>query len=616
MPFIVCLTVLFLSGIFILTSCPTVFLGDSGEIITAAYYLGVCHPPGYPLYMLLSKIFTLIPAGDTAYRVNLLAAALGAVSFAAVFMLCREFLFHMDARQERRAVISTAAFISALAFTLHSQFWQLCTQAKGGIYILAVIMSALSLYSALRFLRAGKVQFMHLSLYLAGFLPFIHQSAAIYSLMSVVICIYALRNTPRRLITAAGFMLLSMVTANFYLFFRNAGTSEIAWKGVSGFKGILEHILREAYTAGNTGNFVFSAFINRLWSFLSGLAGSFNVFIVLFAFGAFEAGKKSITRLFTLFYALAVILFLAGSNNISGFERNSVSENSMQVVRQMTPVVNLLFILIACCGLRLIMGKTKNPVNFTAAAVTALFFLTANFSANDNSRKFMGYDHAMNILKTVDAQSRVFTDEDTFIFNTLYVTRVLKKFPDYSVHDRQAAILNRSFYADTDKIAKREQRLLMKRMLEIDAMRKMPGKVYFTNYEDFSKDGFIAEPYGILFIMHQAGHDFKTSEIFRIYSLRDYFGNKQLNIHYRDIIARYFMMRGWEELLGPGRNEAVKQFKLAEATAPDSTSLLSLIASAYLYAAHDKKEAVRYMEKTLALDPYSVNIKRALNVLK
>lgn len=61
--------------VYLLTLCPTVYVGDSGELIAAAYTLGIPHPPGYPLFTILGKIFiTLIPIGSIAYRVNLLSA--------------------------------------------------------------------------------------------------------------------------------------------------------------------------------------------------------------------------------------------------------------------------------------------------------------------------------------------------------------------------------------------------------------------------------------------------------------------------------------------------------------------------------------------------------------
>jgi hypothetical protein len=58
---------------------------DSGDLVTAAYTMGIAHPPGYPLFMLLAKLFTLLPVGEVAYRVNLMSAILAAFTIAVVY---------------------------------------------------------------------------------------------------------------------------------------------------------------------------------------------------------------------------------------------------------------------------------------------------------------------------------------------------------------------------------------------------------------------------------------------------------------------------------------------------------------------------------------------------
>jgi hypothetical protein len=68
--------------VYVPTLYPSVPGGDSGELTVAAYRLGVAHPPGYPLFTLLGKLFTLLPVGSIAWRVNLLTAVLGAVAAA------------------------------------------------------------------------------------------------------------------------------------------------------------------------------------------------------------------------------------------------------------------------------------------------------------------------------------------------------------------------------------------------------------------------------------------------------------------------------------------------------------------------------------------------------
>ena len=44
---------------------------DSGEMACAAWTLGVAHQPGYPLYIISAKLFSLIPLGNPAWRLNL-----------------------------------------------------------------------------------------------------------------------------------------------------------------------------------------------------------------------------------------------------------------------------------------------------------------------------------------------------------------------------------------------------------------------------------------------------------------------------------------------------------------------------------------------------------------
>src|SRR5690606_20068364 len=62
-------------------SCP---FWDSGEYIATSYTLGIQHPPGTPLYVLIGRVFSMIPLfPQIATRVNYLSAF--ASSFACVF---------------------------------------------------------------------------------------------------------------------------------------------------------------------------------------------------------------------------------------------------------------------------------------------------------------------------------------------------------------------------------------------------------------------------------------------------------------------------------------------------------------------------------------------------
>jgi hypothetical protein len=53
---------------------PSVSWLDSGSLVSAAWYLGIAHPPGEPFYLALARIAQLVPVGDIAFRTNLLSA--------------------------------------------------------------------------------------------------------------------------------------------------------------------------------------------------------------------------------------------------------------------------------------------------------------------------------------------------------------------------------------------------------------------------------------------------------------------------------------------------------------------------------------------------------------
>lgn len=77
-------------GLYLTVLAPGVTFEDSGELITAAYALGIPHEPGYPLFTLIGKLFTFLPLGDIAYRVNMASAFFSALGAAWVSLIVLE----------------------------------------------------------------------------------------------------------------------------------------------------------------------------------------------------------------------------------------------------------------------------------------------------------------------------------------------------------------------------------------------------------------------------------------------------------------------------------------------------------------------------------------------
>ena len=70
-----------------LTLAPGVLGGDPGELQFVPYFLGLTHPSGYPVQILLDKIWiSIIPWGSIAWRTNLLSAVIASLGITFMFI--------------------------------------------------------------------------------------------------------------------------------------------------------------------------------------------------------------------------------------------------------------------------------------------------------------------------------------------------------------------------------------------------------------------------------------------------------------------------------------------------------------------------------------------------
>ena len=74
--------------LYLITLSPETAMWDTSEYIVAAYTLGLPHPPGNPMFVLIGRVFTILPiAPSIAMRINLLAALSSAVSAGMWFLI-------------------------------------------------------------------------------------------------------------------------------------------------------------------------------------------------------------------------------------------------------------------------------------------------------------------------------------------------------------------------------------------------------------------------------------------------------------------------------------------------------------------------------------------------
>ncbi len=141
--------------VYFLTLSPSIYIEDSSEFIAAAAALGVPHPTGYPLYIILGKIFTLLPFGSIAEKVNLLSAVAGAAAVAVLYILLR----YLN-------ISRLVSFAAALSLAFSAVWWSQSVIAE--VYTLHTLFGVASLYFWLKWTNSRQIKFLYISIGLVG----------------------------------------------------------------------------------------------------------------------------------------------------------------------------------------------------------------------------------------------------------------------------------------------------------------------------------------------------------------------------------------------------------------------------------------------------------------
>jgi len=173
------LTTVVVLVVYLRTLAPEVTLEYSGILSTSAKYLGVAHPPGFPVWTLYSWLFvTLLPFSNIAWRVavgSAVAAALACglvalmVSRAGTMLLETTPAFTSRKPAEQNLLRVVCGSVAGLALGLSRTVWRMAVVAE--VWALSVLLFAIMLCFLMRWTgRPERRRFLYGALFVFGLL--------------------------------------------------------------------------------------------------------------------------------------------------------------------------------------------------------------------------------------------------------------------------------------------------------------------------------------------------------------------------------------------------------------------------------------------------------------
>jgi len=400
---------------------PGIALEDSGEFATAAVTLSLTHPPGYPLYLLAGKLFSLLPLGSPGFRLALLSASCAALAAALLYSFVRKLA---GPGSGTSAAFASLAFAGTPALALQA--------AIPDKYALSTALAcALFLLCALAW-KEGRKWLPHLA-FLFG-LALAHHMTALYIAPAVLALWWRERGWRERRLTS---LLLALFAAGVSLkpavltILSQAAPSLMydrldSWDKLSGYLAATSYSGRfVAYTAGQKAARLWTHGVITLWREAGPLI------LAAAAVGAVRAWS-----------AWRPVLACGAGGAAFGF----VLVANFQIAGVDYYLLPLTAFLCALAGAGL--DLLRRPAGRWGVAAAGLLLAASTswkgLPKADVSRYYGAIDWGRDIVSCLDRDAVLLSLHDDDFFPVLYLTRVLDERPDVVIMHRP--MLTRLWY--------------------------------------------------------------------------------------------------------------------------------------------------------------------------
>jgi transmembrane protein TMEM260 (protein O-mannosyltransferase) len=466
--------------VYSLTLAPTVTPTDSGELILAAYGLGVAHPPGVPLWVMLAHLASLVPVGNVAVRINFSSGLFAALACAMLTLVVTELLItascfaarrrrNKPARQGSNMECSNADGLSVFApavgagllMAFSRTLWVYATITE--VYALNALLVLVVFFLVVRWRRriietrtnsSAAATTPDTCIYAAalvfGLAMGVHHVTVALTLPAIAVVVYRTEGlkffTSRRLLYAALISIGALILVYSYLPWAASRSPAMNWGNPRSLQEIWWHITGRQYRVFFT--FSSAAMGAQFIEFCRMALREFGfAWLPLTLFLAVAGLASAYKRDRTVFWFLLLILLADLAYSLS-----------YEIAEDKDAYYLPAFISIAIAaglGVRWLIqlaaaGHSSMWRPYAAAAtaivLAAVTAFATNWPFNNRRRYFIADDYVENLFSTIAPNGLLLTQDWQVASPMLYAQEIEQRRPDVKVVDIN--LLRRSWYFD------------------------------------------------------------------------------------------------------------------------------------------------------------------------
>jgi hypothetical protein len=621
--------------VYVVTLCPTIYWEDSAAFCAVHSLLGIPHSPGFPVYVLLGRLFTLLPFAGSAFYSNLMSAFWGSAALSMMFFLILE----IQEQAQLDQWLSKLTAITAILFLgFSSSFWLQTIRAE--VYSLNIFFILVLTYLVLKWRRSRSdsngtkallLFFFILGLSLTNH-PLLIVTLVPGFLLFILLTDYGALLNPKRLVLLTVFFLLGM---SFYLYLpiRSGLLPAINWGKPDSWSNLVAYLLRTSQ-AGVTPSVVDVPYLNRFWFNLSFPVDQFG--LPLFWLGV--VGAVSMFRSSRL--ALLLTFSVFSLNVLTATWATDFSVRNYDLLGYLLPSLCMFTIWFAL-GLRAVLAwilKESRIININpkkeiskvlthlAAYTTFLvvlllpaFQLGKNVKQCNKRSQIWAYTYASQTLSNVEKNAMILVGDDNTLTSLWYLNLCENRRPDVKILS-MSALINPAYREQLrhqypqiklPNLSSQDLGALAWEVLRLNAGQFPVYSTYFSSHPLLADH---LRPAGFLFELspQKVTLTDKDTEVQRA------FLKQNLKADGYDIVAREHLGNlvfnlgvFYDRTLGS--NLSVEYFLWALDVDPSNARIYFQLGKAFLNRG-DKDKAQQFIQAGLELEPYNLEAKKLLKM--